>query len=265
MPASAKAGNAASLTISIRNPDRKVYLATAGSSIRFAPAGVDVHGNEYYLPSPCTLATYPIEDSIASGDEYAHLSWTILVHGRPFTKGESSKKVPGKIDKRSSRGDEDDDDDYSDSDSVDQDEIERAEKGDAWFRIDPVEDGEKLCDWIEYGVLQAEYDAMVPALNAPDQSKARTTTCAASDPLDVNGMASTRGKSTAASTAVAAKPEQTPSVPRTLPETYQRLDVQPLVRSIIAFTEYVISERDLASGEGEKKKKDKRKKGKRSL
>lgn len=212
--------------------DRQIYVTTTGARIRFKNSGVDIHGNEYYILSPCPVAKYPVTESISSGDDYVHLSWTILVHGRPFPATSPNKKKDESMPERG---------------SIEELEAERAKKGDSWFRVDPVEHGELLCDWIEYGIDQQRHEMFMKQKEIGDVP-------VSSLPLNPIGGGSSSKKAISAPP----PPPKAKSKKKKPVVADDALDVQPLVREIIEYCEFVIGERDRAGAPGQKKQRSKR-------
>ncbi|KAK4047145.1 hypothetical protein OIV83_005597 [Microbotryomycetes sp. JL201] len=167
---------------------RDIWVCHSENVLRFGPCGVDVAGNEYYILNRTSRSPFPGTKNVREHDDYP-LTWAIIVHGTPFDFGKDTAKpeaakqtAPAKptaskrrhdsmdVDGKSgsdAEDDEDDDDDDEDlptgreftftSPAVAEAYEARARKQDAWFLVDPLENGDELADWIEYEAKALDY------------------------------------------------------------------------------------------------------------
>lgn len=153
--------------------------------MRFASAGEDARGNTYYLLSPCNHSGFPSSSTLGMTDDYP-LSWTILVHGTPYAlspvtsahddpdnksngvNGEAKAKTMTKTSAAAAAA-------AAAPVSVEERELARAKRGDAWFLVDPLKEGDLLIEWIEFGAKFVMYDRKKAAYDRAKEGKPELT------------------------------------------------------------------------------------------
>ncbi|KAM0791574.1 hypothetical protein ACM66B_006020 [Microbotryomycetes sp. NB124-2] len=160
---------------------RDIWICRSETALRFAPCGIDVDDNQYYILNRTDRSPFPGTKNVREHDDYP-LSWAIIVHGTPFDFGKdeqeqvangaktSAAKPVAVVKKaREDSMDVDDDDEEEEDDApvgrefgfthpeVAEAYEERAREHDAWFLVDPLENGDDLADWIEYQAKTLDY------------------------------------------------------------------------------------------------------------
>ncbi|KAK4048255.1 hypothetical protein OIO90_005874 [Microbotryomycetes sp. JL221] len=248
-----------------------VFLTHSENILRFGSCGMDVDGREYYILNlDRDHSRFPGTKNLREHDDYP-LSWTILVHGRPFDFDKpkdqqsaatnlklvnktaesklASKKPESKVNDKDEMEVDDEDESQQDREArianpqVAEEYKQRAKAKDAWFLVDANEDGDDLADWIEYRSKLLDYRDWKKEQEQVQKAVPMATIAP-------------EGTQTAPASGRGRKPKQLTLSSEDTQKPWR--DVSELVASVRAFVDFVQFESDAAEQVVDKRKRKSR-------